>query len=238
MKGAPDQVRFSSLGRSLQKTEPTPWPFPLSAIRLGKESEEFEWPRKPTRVVRGLQRRAHLERLPAIAAEDRGAFGGRKLERGAGAHELIAPLATEHLEQARRNDVADPVAERRLPREVGRENADVLGAQIDEQTLTDDEDALCRGADLREKRAAPGDVGEIHRNALENAARVLSRERLLLIREQLRQVDLDPAQGRRQRHAIGARVEAGRDVEYCINSRRQLALDVLIEDVRPHHPRP
>src|SRR5690349_14415712 len=144
MKGAPDQVRFSSLGRSLQKTEPTPWPFPLSAIRLGKESEEFEWPRKPTRVVRGLQRRAHLERLP---------------------------------------------------REVGRENADVLGAQIDEQTLTDDEDALCRGADLREKRAAPGDVGEIHRNALENAARVLSRERLLLIREQLRQVDLDPAQG-------------------------------------------
>src|SRR5207244_1432618 len=95
-----------------------------------------------------------------------------------------------------------------------------------------------RRTDLREERASTRDVRKVHRNALEDAARSLTGENLLLVGEQLREVYLDPAQRRRDGHAIRPRVESRRKVENCINTGRELPLYVLVEDERPHHPRP
>src|SRR4029078_6785417 len=70
------------------------------------------------------------------------------------------------------------------------------------------------------------------------ASWLLAGEYFLLVREELRQIDLDPAQRRRELHAIRPRVEPGGEIEYRINARAETARDVLIEEIRAHHPGP
>ena len=82
--------------------------------------------------MRGFERRLDLQRAPAVAAKDVGPLRRRELEGRAGALELRAAFLAQHFHEARRHDVEDPVSKRRLLRKVGRQNADVVGAEVDE----------------------------------------------------------------------------------------------------------
>ncbi len=110
--------------------------------------------------------------------------------------------------------------------------------QVDEQPFGDDERARRRAADAVEQSAARVGVGEIEADALERATRRSVAEHLLLVVEDLRQIDLDPAQRGRQVQPVRPRVEAGGEVQHEVAPFVHLPGDDAIEEIGARDKRP
>ena len=90
----------------------------------------------------------------------------------------------------------------------------------------------------RQQGPARGFARQIEPHALEPAHRRRAAEDLFLVVEDVRQIDLDPAQRLRQVHAVGTRVEPGREVDDQIGAAAHAPRDEAIEQHGARDERP
>ena len=127
---------------------------------------------------------------------------------------------------------SDPTGEVRLRAQIGGERRDLLVREVADDALGEDEHLLRAGVDVGEERAARGGVAEIDGAALEPAAGRLVAQALVLEVDGGGEVDLDPAKRRRKLEAIGARVEAGAEVENGVAAVGDRLADEVVDDAR------
>ena len=77
---------------------------------------------------------------------------------------------------------------------------------------------FARGIHVGKELLAQGAIGKIEFDAFERAVGALAGEARLLELDDMREVDLDPAQRRRQVHAIGPGVEAGAEIDDSVDA--------------------
>jgi hypothetical protein len=95
-----------------------------------------------------------------------------------------------------------------------------------------------RGARLRRHGPSLRGVGEIRGLTRELAAGLLTGQPLLLVREDISEIHLDPAERRREREAIRPRIEARREVDDRVGTVLHPTEDHLVENRCPHDERP
>src|SRR5437762_8989514 len=144
--------------------------------------------------------------------EERGTLLRRKLELGLTSPDLLTHALLQHLQQARRHNIDDPVMEGGYGREVLRQKRSLVAREVNQQSFRDDEDVLRGTTERGEKLAARSDIGQIEARAIENTGRLLATKNLLFVIEDSRQIDFDPMKRCWQIHSIGTRVEAGSQV--------------------------
>src|SRR5207249_9342599 len=118
--------------------------------------------------------------------EEHGTFLRRKLELGLPFADLRAHALVQHLQQARRHNIDDPVMEGGYGREVLRQRRDLVAREVNQQSFRDDEDVLRGTTERGEKLAARSDIGQIEARAIENAGRLLATKNLLFVIEDSR----------------------------------------------------
>src|SRR6266403_194199 len=88
------------------------------------------------------------------------------------------------------------------------ESSNFFGAEIDEQTLRENQDSVCAPIETG-KQCAPGAaVRQVCADAFQRARRFLVRKNPFLVSKNFRQIDFDPLQRSRQTHTIRPRVQA------------------------------
>src|SRR5216683_2622194 len=122
--------------------------------------------------------------------------------------------------------------------EVLGESSDFFGAEVDEQTLRQNQDSVGAAVEIRKQRPPGADVRQIHSNALERASRLLVRKNSFFVSKNFRQIHFDPWERRRQRHTIGPSVETCRKIDHHVRALLDLLRDELIEKISPCYPRP
>src|SRR5436190_22828537 len=120
--------------------------------------------------------------------EEPGTLLRRKLELRLAFPDLLTHAFVQHLQQARRHNIDDPVMKGGYGREVLRQRRDLVAREVNQQSFRDDEYALRATTECGEKLAALSDIGQIEAHAIENAGRLLAMKNLLLIIEDSRQV--------------------------------------------------
>ncbi len=176
-----------------------------------------------------------------MGSEELRAFGGSKAERCVPLLEFPAPALRQHLQQLGGTEINQPPCDAGGV-EVVRQAPDLVGREVDEQPFGDDQRASTPAAHrVLKQLAAPLAVGEIDRDALELAARLLPGELVMLVCEQVREVRFDPTQAAGKGQAVGPRVESGGEVEdgvhtvACDGAKDQLVHDRRPDDHRPRH---
>src|SRR5436190_8730129 len=170
--------------------------------------------------------------------EERGTLLRRKLELGLTSPDLLTHALLQHLQQARRHNIDDPVMEGGYGREVLRQRRDLVAREVNQQSFRDDEDVLRGTTERGEKLAARSDIGQIEARAIENAGRLLATKNLLFVIEDSRQVDFDPMKRCWQIHSIGTRVEAGSQVDNHVEALPELLLDEFVVCISACDPGP
>ncbi len=122
--------------------------------------------------------------------------------------------------------------------EVARQLRHLVALEVDEQPFGDHEDALRAPADVLQQTAARLDVGQVERDPFQSAVRTLLGEDVALVREDGREVDLDPLERGRERQPVGPGVESRGEVEDEIGARGDLAGDEVVEQVGARDERP
>src|SRR2546430_13989331 len=74
--------------------------------------------------------------------EERGTLLRRKLELGLTSPDLLTHALLQHLQQARRHNIDDPVMEGGYGREVLRQRRSLVAREVNQQSFRDDEDVL------------------------------------------------------------------------------------------------
>src|SRR5216117_1188387 len=170
--------------------------------------------------------------------EEPGTFLRRKLELRLAFPDLLTHALLQHLQQARRHNIDDPVMEGGYGREVLCQRRSLVAREVNHQSFRDDEDVLRGTTERGEKLAARSDIGQIEAHAIENAGRLLATKNLLFVIEDSWQIDFDPMKRRWQTHSIGTRVEAGSQVDDPIDALADLLLDEFVVYISARDPRP
>src|SRR5262249_10169272 len=153
---------------------------------------------------RGVKRQlAPAERLEELRAVLRGESKWRVARR-----QLLAPRPVDHLLESRIDDVDHPPLEAGWPMKITGEGFDVRRIEIDEQSFGYDQHARGVSAELTEERLTLRLVPQIEPDRLVSTHRLLVLQRLELVVENLRHIDIDPTKrGREIVHSPRTRVE-------------------------------
>src|SRR5438093_7890316 len=170
--------------------------------------------------------------------EERGTLLRRKLELGLTSPDLLTHALLQHLQQARRHNIDDPVMEGGYGREVLRQRRDLVAREVNQQSFRDNEDVLRGTIERGEKLPARSNIGQIEARAIKNADRLLATKSFLFIIEDSRQVDFDPMKRCWQIHSIGTRVEAGSQVDDHVDALPDLLLDEFVVCISACDPGP
>src|SRR5436190_16733091 len=170
--------------------------------------------------------------------EERGTLLRRKLELGLTSPDLLTHALLQHLQQARRHNIDDPVMEGGYGREVLRQRRSLVAREVNQQSFRDDEDVLRGITERSEQLAARSDIGQIEARAIENAGRLLATKNLLFVIEDSWQIDFDPMKRCWQIHSIGTRVEAGSQVDDHVDALPDLLLDEFVVCISACDPGP
>src|SRR5438034_6274509 len=173
-----------------------------------------------------------------MSREEPGTLLRRKLELSLTFPDLLTHALVQHLQQARRHNIDDPVMKGGYGREVLRQRRDLAAREVNQQSFRDDEDVVRGTTERGEKLAARSDIGQIEAHAIENAGRLLATKNLLFVIEDSRQIDFDPMKRCWQIHSIGTRVEAGSQVDDHIHALPDLLNDEFVVCISACDPGP
>src|SRR5205823_8877159 len=81
------------------------------------------------------------------------------------------------------------------------------------------------------KGSARVGIRQIQTNAFQRTGRLFFCENLFFVREDFRQIDLDPLQRRRQFQAVWPRIETRGKVQHQVRALLQLLFDEMVEEV-------
>jgi hypothetical protein len=213
-----------------EKTDARPWTVAARAFRFGQKSNETKEEGEALQASGILEKRPHIGGLPAVAQEEIGAFAGGKLE-WRGLLELGGHSFLKHTEKTGRGNVENPRVKTDRNSEILGERSDLVRGKIDDQTLSDNERLLGFAAELRKKSAAGIEIGEVETEALQTAKRFLIAEDIFFVIENFREINLNPAKGRRQLQAVRARIEASGEINNHVYTLPDLVHNKLIDQI-------
>src|SRR5712691_9424509 len=144
---------------------------------------------------------------------------------------MAGPGFHNHLQKSRRYHVQDPAAKRCRSREVSRQGSDAGGFEVNDQALGHDQSIASGAADAREQSLTSGNIGEVEWNALQAANRFFAAKNALFFFQDGGKVHLDPAHVLRERHAIGAGVEPGSEIDNRVRAFFDRSQDSPVKEV-------
>src|SRR5207253_8543980 len=113
-------------------------------------------------------------------------------------------------------------------REVPRQCGDFFFAQINEQSFREHKNFLGTAVERGKKGSARVGIRQIQTNAFQRTGRLFFCENLFFVREDFRQIDLDPLQRRRQFQAVWPRIETRGKVQHQVRALLQLLFDEMV----------
>ena len=113
--------------------------------------------------------------------------------------------------------------------EIARQGRDFVGGEINKQAFRNDERVSGPALQLREQFAAGIHIREVQPDPLEAADRFFISQHLLFVREDFRQIDFHPVQGRRQLHSIRASIESSREIDHQVRAAGDAFVNKLVD---------